>query len=135
LRSWHLILLAPFAVFGAVLHFPAYQFGKLTAYSQTKKGYFDMASTMKLLTGLVFMPLTWLIFAGLLYFYFGWLVALVSIPFSFLCGYIALRSLEEIGDLSGWLNAISAFFLKREKFLRLLAERRALFEKVSKAEK
>ena len=135
LRSWHLILLAPFAIFGAVLHFPAYQFGKLTAYTQTKKGYFDMASTVKLLTGLVFIPLTWLVFAAVLYFYFGWLIALLSIPFSFLCGYIALRSLEEIGDLSGWLNAISAFFLKREKFLRLLAERRSLFEKVSKVEK
>jgi glycerol-3-phosphate O-acyltransferase/dihydroxyacetone phosphate acyltransferase len=135
LRSWHLILLAPFAVFGAVLHFPAYQFGKLMAYSQTKKGFYDMASTMKLLTGLVFMPLTWLAFAGVLYFYFGWLVALLSIPFSFLCGYIALRSLEEISDLRGWLNAITVFFLKREKFLRLLAERRTLFEKINKSDK
>ncbi|HEY8562333.1 MAG TPA: lysophospholipid acyltransferase family protein [Pyrinomonadaceae bacterium] len=135
LRSWHLILLAPFALFGAVLHFPAYQFGKLTAYSQTKKGHFDMASTVKLLTGLVFMPLTWLVWAALLYFYFGWPIAALSIPFSFACGYVALRSLEEIGDLKGWLKAIAAFFLKREKFLRLLAERRALFEKVSKVER
>jgi cation transport ATPase len=135
IRSWYLILLAPFAVCGAILHFPAYQFGKLTAYSQTKKGYFDMASTVKLLTGLVLMPLTWLIFAGVLYFYSGWVIALLSIPFSFLCGYIALRSLEEIGDLRGWLNAITLFFLKREKFLRLLAERRSLFNKLNNAEK
>ena len=135
IRSWYLVLLAPFAVFGAVLHFPAYQFGKFMAYSETKKGHFDMASTMKLLTGLVLMPLTWLIFAGVLYFYFGLAPAMLSIPLSFLCGYIALKTLEEIGDLNGWLNAISAFFLKREKFLRLLAERRALFEKVSKSER
>lgn len=132
IRSWYLILLAPFAVFGAILHFPAYQFGKFMAYSQTKKGYLDMASTMKLLTAMVLMPLTWLVFAGVLYFYFGWFVALLSIPLSFLCGYIALKTLEEIGDLNGWLNAISAFFLKREKFLRLLAERRALFEQMKK---
>jgi hypothetical protein len=105
------------------------------AYSQTKKGFFDMASTMKLLTGLVLMPLTWLVFAGVLYFYFGVAAALAAVPISFLCGYIALRSLEEIGDLNGWLKAISAFFLKREKFLRLLAERRALFERVSKTER
>jgi glycerol-3-phosphate O-acyltransferase/dihydroxyacetone phosphate acyltransferase len=134
IRSWHLLLLAPLAVFGAILHFPAYQIGKFLAYLQIKKGFFDMASTMKLLTAMVLMPLTWLIFAGVLYFYFGWLVALFSIPFSFLCGYVALRVLEEIGDLSGWFNAISAFFLKREKFLRLLAERRSLFEKLNKAE-
>ncbi len=130
LRSWYLILLAPFAVFGAVLHFPAYQISKFLAFLQTKKGDFDMASTMKVLSGIVLMPLTWIIFAVILYFYFGWQIALASIPFSFLCGYVALRSLEEIGDLSGWLRAISLFFLKREKFLRLLAERRSLFEKV-----
>jgi 1-acyl-sn-glycerol-3-phosphate acyltransferase len=135
LRSWHLILLAPFALCGAILHAPAYQFGKFMAYLQTKKGFYDMASTMKLLTGLVLIPLTWLVFAGVLYLYFGLTAALLSIPFSFLCGYIALRSLEEIGDLNGWLKAISAFFLKREKFLRLLAERRALFEKVSGTER
>ena len=94
-----------------------------------------MASTVKLLTGLVFIPLTWIVFAVVLYFYFGWVIALLAIPFSFLCGYVALRSLEEIGDLNGWLKAISAFFLKREKFLSLLAERRVLFEKVSKNER
>lgn len=49
-------------------------------------------------------------FAVILEFYFGWIVAVVSVPFSFLCGYIALKSLEEIGDLRGWLNAITVFF-------------------------
>ncbi len=134
-RSWYLILLAPLAIFGTVLHFPAYQFGKVLAYLQIKKGYFDMASTVKFLSAIVLMPLTWLIFAGVLDFYFGWLIALLSIPVSFLGGYIALRSLEEIGDLSGWLKAISLFFLKREKFLRLLAERRSLFKKLNKVKK
>jgi hypothetical protein len=38
--------------------------------------------------------------------------------------------LEEIGELSGWLRAISLFFFRREKFLRLLAERRMLYEQV-----
>lgn len=130
IRSWHLLLLAPLAILGAILHFPAYQLGKFLAYLQIKKRFFDMASTVKFLSAIVLMPLTWLGFAVILYFYFGWLLALLSIPISFLCGYIALRSLEEIGDLSGWLRAISLFFLKREKFLRLLAERRSLFEKV-----
>lgn len=131
LRSWHLLLLAPFAVFGTILHFPAYQISKFLAYLQTKKGDFDMASSMKVLSGIVLMPLTWIVFAAILYFYFGWQIALISVPFSYLCGYIALRSLEEIADLSGWLKAISLFFLKREKFLRLLAERRNLFEKLN----
>ncbi len=134
LRTWHLLLLAPLAIFGIILHFPAYQIAKLLAYLQIKKGFFDMASTMKFLSAIVLMPLTWLVFAGILDFNFGWLIALISIPFAALCGYIALRVLEEISDLSGWLKAISIFYLKREKFLRLLAERRSLFEKI-KSEK
>lgn len=135
LRSWYLILLAPFAVFGIILHFPAYQISKFLAYQQTKKGDFDMASTMKVLSGIVLMPLTWVIFAAILYFYFEWQIALAAIPFSFICGYIALRSLEEIVDLSGWLKAISLFFLKREKFLRLLAEKRMLFKRINSGAK
>ncbi len=129
-RSWHLILLAPLAIFGIILHFPAYQFGKLISSFQTKKGYFDMLSTVKLLSAMVLMPLSWILLAVVLDIYFGWKIALISIPFSFLCGYIALRSLEEIGELSGWLRAISLFFFRREKFLRLLAERKSLFEQV-----
>ncbi|MBS1797040.1 MAG: 1-acyl-sn-glycerol-3-phosphate acyltransferase [Acidobacteria bacterium] len=132
LRSWHLVLLAPVALFGILLHLPAYQFGRFLASRQTKKGFFDMASTVKFLTAMVLIPLTWLVFAGVLAVYSGWLIALLSIPFSALAAYVALRSLEEIDDLRGWLNAIAVFFLKREKFLRLLAERRRLFEKVKK---
>jgi 1-acyl-sn-glycerol-3-phosphate acyltransferase len=130
LRSWHLILLAPLAIFGGVLHFPVYQIGKYLAYLQTRKGDFDMASTVKFLTALVLFPLTWIVLAVVLYFYFGWFIALISIPFSFLCGYIALRVLEEIEELRGWSRAILLFFGKREKFLRLLVERQNLFEKV-----
>ena len=124
------------AAAGAILHFPAYQISKFLAFLQNKKGDFDMASTVKMLSGVVLMPLTWTIFAAALYFYFeDWRMAALSIPLAVLCGYVALRTLEEIEDLSGWLKAISAFFLKREKFLRLLAERRRLFEKVQKSEK
>lgn len=131
-RSWHLILLAPLAIFGIILHFLPYQLGRLISSSQTKKGHHDMTSSVKFLAALVLMPVTWIILAIVLDIYFGWKIALLSIPFSFLCGYIALRSLEEIGDLTGWLRAISLFFLKREKFLRLLAERKSLFEKVKR---
>jgi glycerol-3-phosphate O-acyltransferase / dihydroxyacetone phosphate acyltransferase len=126
LRSWYLFFLAPLALFGVILHFPAYQIGKIFGYFQNKKGDFDMTSTVKFLSGLVFIPLSWLILAVVLYFYFGWKIALVSIPFSFLCGYIAIRTLEEIEELRGWFKAILLFFRKREKFLRLLVERKEL---------
>jgi 1-acyl-sn-glycerol-3-phosphate acyltransferase len=130
LRSWYLILLAPLVIIGIILHFPAYQLCAFFAYLETKKRHYDMASTMKALSGMVLMPLTWVITAIILDYFFGWKIALLSIPFSFLCGWVALRSLEEIDELRGWLKAITVFFLKREKFLRLLAERKMLFEQV-----
>lgn len=126
LRSWYLFLLAPLALFGVILHFPAYQISKILGYFQNKKGDYDMTSTVKFLSGLVFMPLSWLILAVALYFYFGWKIAIISIPFSFLCGYIAIRTLEEIEELRGWFKAILIFFSNREKFLRLLVERKKL---------
>lgn len=129
-RFWFLVLLAPLAIVGAILHFPAYQAGKLLAYIYARNESRDIASTVKVLAGMVLMPLTWIISAVILYFYFGWKIALLSIPFSFLCGYVALRTLEEIEEMRGWIKAAWLFLSGREKFLRLLAERRRLYETV-----
>lgn len=127
-QSWVLLLLSPFALFGAILHAPAYQLGKLVAYLYSRHGADDVASTVKVLAGMVFIPLTWIITAIVLYFLSGWQLALASIPFSFLCGYAALYSLEEIAEMSGWARAIWLFLTRREKFLRLFVERRDLQE-------
>lgn len=129
-RLWWLILLFPLAVGGAILHFPAYQICKFLAYLQTRKGDFDMASTMKVLAAMVLMPLTWLTAAVVCWFYANWQIAVLSVPLSFICGYAALRSFEEVEELRGWLKAISIFFLKRDKFLKLFAERNILAEKM-----
>ncbi len=77
---------------------------------------------------MLFMPLTWLIFAIVAYFVWGWRDALISIPFSIVSGYAAMRSLEELEDLRGWFRAVRLFYLKRKTFLQLLTERRALHE-------
>ena len=125
-QTWVLIILAPFALFGAILHAPAYQLCKLVAYLYSRHGADDIASTVKVLAGMVFIPFTWLIAAGVMYFLSGWQLALASIPFSFLCGYAALYSLEEITEMSGWAKAIWLFLTRKEKFLRLFVERREL---------
>ncbi len=125
-QTWVLILLAPFALFGAILHAPAYQLCKLVAYLYSRHGADDVASTVKVLAGMLFVPFTWLVTAGVLYFLSGWQLALASIPFSFLCGYAALYSLEEIAEMRGWAKAIWLFLTRKEKFLRLFVERREL---------
>lgn len=126
IQTWVLILLSPLAVFGTILHFPAYQLCKLTAHLFTRHGDDDIASTVKVLAGIVFFPLTWIIAAAVLYFLSGWPLALVSIPFSALGGYVALYSLEELSEMRGWARAIWVFLTKRERFLRLFVERREI---------
>ena len=128
IQTWVLVLLFPLALFGAILHAPAYQLCKLVAHLYSRHGADDIASTVKVLAGMVFIPLTWLVAAVVLYFLSGWQLALLSIPFSFLCGYIALYSLEEFSEMHGWAKAIWLFLTRKEKFLRLFVERRELRE-------
>ena len=127
-QIWPLIVLLPFSIAGVILHFPAYQLCKYLAYVYTRHGEDDIASTVKVLASMVFMPLTWIITAILLYFIFGWALALASIPVTFACGYIALYSLEEFEELRGWAKAVWLFLTRKEKFLRLFVERRELLE-------
>ena len=123
-----ILLFLPIIIIGAVLHFPAYQLCKILAFFYTKHGVDDIVSTVKILAAMLFMPLTWIVLAVALYFVWNWQIAIVSIPFSIMSGYVALRSLEELEDLRGWFRAIRLFYLKRETFLQLLIERRALHQ-------
>ena len=126
-QTWVLVMLMPLSIFGAILHFPAYQLSKLAAHLFSRHGADDVASTVKVLAGMIFFPLTWLITAAILYFLSGsWMLAAASIPFSFIAGYIALYSLEEATEMSGWGRAIWHFLIQKEKFLRLFVERREL---------
>lgn len=126
LRIWPLVILSPLAVFGSVLHFPAYKFSGIIANRISRHGADDIESTAKVLAGMVLIPLTWLIAAAAIFYFFGLSYALISIPASFLLGYVALYTWEQVEDLRGWANAIWIFLTKREKFLRLYIEGREL---------
>ncbi|MBC7898887.1 MAG: 1-acyl-sn-glycerol-3-phosphate acyltransferase [Saprospiraceae bacterium] len=126
IQTWLLLFLSPMALMGAVIHFPAYQLCKLFARLYSRHGADDIASTVKVLAGMLLVPLTWMINAIVFWFFFGWEIALASIPLSFLCGYAALYTLEQIEELSGWAKAIWLFLTSRERFLRLFVERRDL---------
>jgi glycerol-3-phosphate O-acyltransferase / dihydroxyacetone phosphate acyltransferase len=123
--TWKLILLAPFALIGAVLHFPAYQVCKYSSRWYAS-GSEDVLSTAKVLAGIIFMPLTWLTGAAITYYFLRSPWALLAIPAGFLLGYAALYTLEEFAEARGWARAIWLFFTKRERFLRLFVERREI---------
>ena len=128
--TWKLILLAPFALVGAVLHFPAYQVCKYSAHWYAG-GSEDVLSTAKVLAGVIFMPLTWLIAAAITYYFVRSLWALAAVPIGFLLGYAALYTLEEFEEARGWARAIWLFFTKRERFLRLYVERRQIQQELT----
>ena len=125
-QTWWLLLLLPFAIVGAVLHFPAYQICKVFALYYTHHGEDDIVSTVKVLAAVIFMPLTWLIGACVIWWITDWRFALLAVPAGFVLGYIALYTLERAEELRGWAKAIWLFLTQKEKFLRLYVERRGL---------
>ena len=127
--TWKLILLAPLALIGAVLHFPAYQICKYSSRWYAS-GSEDVLSTAKVLAGIIFMPLTWIVAAAITYYFVRSPWALLAIPMGFLLGYAALYTLEEFEEARCWARAIWLFFTKRERFLRLYVERREIQEEL-----
>ena len=130
LRIFVLLLLAPLSIVGAIIHSPAYLFSNLLGQMVTTHDVDAAGSTSKILAACIFMPLTWLISAGIIFYFFSWQFALLSIPLLILCGYIALRSFETLIDMRVWLK--SAWFLVRQRalFLRLLVQRKTLQEEI-----
>ncbi|MGI8640382.1 MAG: lysophospholipid acyltransferase family protein [Pyrinomonadaceae bacterium] len=131
LRIVVLLLLAPLAIVGAIIHSPAYLFSNLLGQMVTTHDLDAAGSTSKILAACIFMPLTWLICLGIVFYFFGWQFALLSIPLLIMCGYIALRSFETLIDMKIWIKA--AWFLVRQRglFLRLLVQRETLRQEIS----
>ncbi|HMQ05321.1 MAG TPA: lysophospholipid acyltransferase family protein [Pyrinomonadaceae bacterium] len=126
LQTWPLVAVAPLALTGALVHYPAYRLSGFVAGRMSRHGADDVASTVKVLAGMVFIPLTWLIAAAAVFYFLGWRSALLSIPIWIVCGYVAMRTQEEVAELSGWARATWLYFARREAFLRMFVERREL---------
>ena len=130
LRILVLLLLAPFAIVGAIIHSPAYLFSNLVGLMFKTHGVDAAGSTYKILAACLFMPSTWLIVAGIIFYFFGWQVSLVSVPIAVLCGYIALRSFETLIDMTVWIKSAWFLFRQRALFLRLLLQRENLRQEI-----
>ena len=118
-------LLAPFALFGAGIHYPAYRLGgylsrRLARHEQ------DVLSTFKIVSAMLFFPLTWLVVALISWRFAGWLAAVASLILSPASGFIAIRFFEKIEEFAGSFLALALFLMRRRSFLRLLAERAAI---------
>ncbi len=134
LRATLLLLLLPLTIVGAALHLPAYLVCTLLAWLFPRHGVDEIGPTVKILAAILFMPLTWLVVSALVWMSWGWRAALVALPLSIMCGYAALRSLEELYDMRGWFKALLLLARRRQLFLRLLIERRALQDEMRRME-
>ncbi len=108
LRAAVLLALLPLTIVGAALHLPAYLVCTLLARLFPRHGVDEIAPTVKILAAMLFMPLTWLALSAFAFVRWGWTAALVALPLAVLCGYVALRSLEELYDMRGWFKASAA---------------------------
>ena len=126
LRVVLLILLAPFAVAGAVIHSPAYLFSSLLGKIFKTHDTDAAGSSSTIIAAIGLMPLTWVLTSLICWYFFGWQIALIAFPAVILCGYIALRSFETLIDMQIWIKSAWLLFRQRALFLRLLVSRETL---------
>ena len=132
LRGALLVLLLPLSVPGALVHLPAFLVCVLLARIYSRHGVDEIAPTVKILAAIALMPLTWLVVAALVYAWWGWRVAFLSLPSVVVCGYAAMRSLETLYDMRGWFKGVLVLVNNRRRVLRLFLERRALHQEMMK---
>ncbi len=124
-RALSFVLLFGPAMLGIVAHFVAYKFGGFLA-TRFSKNAEDVVSTIKIISAMLLLPITWLITATVVYELAGLTdeaIAVVVLPLS---GYVAIRFLESWDSFVGGLRALAFFLVRRRFFVRLLAERRAI---------
>ncbi len=130
LRVVFLILFAPLAILGAIVHSPAYFFASLAGRIFKTHDTDIAGSSSTIIAAIGLMPLTWLIISLTMLYFFGWQIALLVIPATILCGYIALRSSETLVDMRVWLKSVWLLFRQRGLFLRLLVQRENLQQEI-----
>ncbi|MDX6383081.1 MAG: glycerol-3-phosphate O-acyltransferase / dihydroxyacetone phosphate acyltransferase [Blastocatellia bacterium] len=119
------VLLAPLAVVGTVLHYPAYRLAGYLSRSLARHEQ-DVVSTFKILSAMLLFPLFWIAMAIALWRLAGWQAGVGAIILIPICGYVAVRFFEEIDRFFGSFVALALFVTRRRSFVRLLAERAAI---------
>ena len=130
LRVIFLLIFAPLAIAGAIVHSPAYVFSNLVGRIFRTHDVDVAGSSSTIIAAIGLMPLTWAIVAGAIWYFFGWQAAVVSVPVTILCGYVALRSSETLIDLGIWVRSAWLLVRQRALFLRLLVQRKSLQEEI-----
>jgi hypothetical protein len=124
-------LFTPLALLGTLLHYPAYRLAGYFARRLSKNAD-DVVSTIKIIAAMLLFPLTWIVTAVAAYLAGGWKLMVVGLVLAPLSGYLAVRFFEELDRFVGSLRGLLFFFTRRIFFLRLIAERRAIYDEILK---
>lgn len=119
------LLLLPFALIGAVLHWPAY----LLVDALTKRfsnGERNMMATVKFLAALALYPVTYITLASIAGWRAGAIAGFTTLFVVPLLGYLALRIMEEMEDLSGDFRALQHRVFRGYRYSQLVTRRQAI---------
>jgi 1-acyl-sn-glycerol-3-phosphate acyltransferase len=119
----------PVALFGIVVHYPAYKLAGAIAVAVARRSD-DIVSTIKLIAAMLLFPLTWGTLAAVFFYLLGWpgvVLALVVAPVS---AYVALLFFEKLDGFIGGARAIRFYLTRRWFFKELLVERKRLREEM-----
>jgi glycerol-3-phosphate O-acyltransferase/dihydroxyacetone phosphate acyltransferase len=119
-----LLLVGP-ATLGLVIHYPAYRLG---GYFSTRfyQDSDDVISTIKIISAMLFFPLTWLVVGLVTYRFLGGLLTFVVLLVVPATGYAAILFSEELDRFFGGIRALAFFLTRRRFFVRMIAERKAI---------
>lgn len=115
-------LLAPFALFGAIVHAPAYRLIDFVAHRMAKQAA-EVLATLKLIAGFLFFPATYLLLALAVGLSSGWTAALIVLLVAPPCGYATLRFTERAGALIDRARAAWILLTRRDLAAWLVRER------------
>ena len=115
----------PLAGIGVLLHQPAYQLTRQIS-GPLSKGEDDMVGTIKILSSLLFYPVTWGLCAAAAVWLGGWIAALVALCVAPITALVALRFLERFESALGAARGLVLFITRRNLFERLHEERLAI---------
>jgi len=122
-------LAGPLALPGIIIHYPAYRLIGFLARRVAGESQ-DVVATAKALGALLFFPLTWGLAGWAVGNALGWPAGVAAVLLAPLTGWIGLQFSERFDRVLGATRALTLWLMGRERFLRLMVERRRLREDV-----
>ncbi|HEY0098871.1 MAG TPA: 1-acyl-sn-glycerol-3-phosphate acyltransferase [Pyrinomonadaceae bacterium] len=119
----------PLALFGILVHYPAYKLAGALAVAVARRSD-DVVSTIKLIAAMLLFPLTWGALAALFFYPLGWPGILLGLFLAPVSAVVALLFFERLDGFVGGARAIRFYLTRRWFFKELLVERKRLREEM-----